>query len=510
VPRISSNLLAFLALSCLLLPWASLFFRTSLWWNEASYYTHGWMVPFLALILFFKRKNEWAYSISQKYDGVIILTICLFFLLPFRMTGEPDPFWRLPLWMEMSTLCIISFFVLRLFTKHFISLPAWFLCSIYLISCLPWPAHLESKLIYILTNWVSALTTESLLWLGHPAELMGNLILVDRKQVAIDHGCSGIRSFQNLFSFSLFFSIFFRHNLGGFLFNLSSALCFAVFFNFLRALSLSLVFLEFGNEAQENWHDTIGNTYVGLSVLSLYAFGKIFEIKNTGHRHEGLGILKANCIGQITPLSRFIPITLIAGELLTVSWFSWTQKKDPHFTWQVRLDESERIPEEIQKVLLFDYGEQGEMALSPTESAWIIHFGYEQDSAAASLCSRNHPPDFCMGHTGIKLVESGKLVEFNFGQSTLEFRHYAKPVSQEIPLSDLHVFWCSQPIDTRIENFVFKEANFIEKAQWFLSGRLSYERKVILISFTGQKSYQEARNLLSKTLKRIVQPSGNG
>jgi len=174
------------------------------------------------------------------------------------------------------------------------------------------------------------------------------------------------------------------------------------------------------------------------------------------------------------------------------------------------LDENERIPEEIQKVLLFDYGEQGEMALSPTESAWIIHFGYEQDSAAASLCSRNHPPDFCMGHTGIKLVESGKLVEFNFGQSSLEFRHYAKPVSQEIPLSDLHVFWCSQPIDTRIENFVFKEANFIEKAQWFLSGRLSYERKVILISFTGQKSYQEARNLLSKTLKRIVQPSGNG
>ena len=38
--------------------WVSLFSRMSLWWNDASYYTHGWGVPLLTLVLLAKRLPE--------------------------------------------------------------------------------------------------------------------------------------------------------------------------------------------------------------------------------------------------------------------------------------------------------------------------------------------------------------------------------------------------------------------------------------------------------------------
>ena len=54
--------------------WVSLFSRMSLWWNEASYYTHGWGVPLLALVLLAKRLPETlAENRQTKEPGLTIL-----------------------------------------------------------------------------------------------------------------------------------------------------------------------------------------------------------------------------------------------------------------------------------------------------------------------------------------------------------------------------------------------------------------------------------------------------
>ena len=90
--------------------------------------------------------------------------------LPARMLAEPDPFWRIPLWGEMLAICWIT----GLFIQHAklrISCQSWLPISLYLLTCLPWPAEMETKVVHGLTQMVSSLTTESLLLLGFPAIL---------------------------------------------------------------------------------------------------------------------------------------------------------------------------------------------------------------------------------------------------------------------------------------------------------------------------------------------------
>jgi exosortase len=490
-----------------LIPWASLLLRTSLWWNESSYYTHGWFVPVLALLLFVTRNNPKDGSIPSSKEIWIIISLTVFLFFPSRLISEPDPFWRLPLWLEMISLSLLTFFALRFLLPGKICLSAYSLSTIYLLTCLPWPAGMELEIIHTLTKWVSRLTAESLLWLGFPAEISGNLILVDRKEVVIDQGCSGIRSFQNLFSFSLFFSFYFRHHISGISLTIFAALLYAVFFNFLRALSLSLVFLILGTDAQNDWHDTIGNAFVAMSMLAIFLTGKILK------RAERENILNEGTISSAIHYSDFsknkwILVLIIAlPEIATFSWFTWSARSAPEFTWEVSLGKNaENIPSGIHKVLLFDYGEQGKINFENHNQAWVVHFGYHQDSAAASLCSRNHPPDFCMGHTGIRLTDSNKLVEFPCTESTLQFRHYAKPITPYAPLSDLHVFWCSQPLDSRISHFEFASHTLMQKVTWFLSGKLSYERKVLLISLPGERTFKQAKEDLFKILKTIIHP----
>ena len=89
--------------------WVSLFSRMSLWWNDASYYTHGWGVPLLALVLLVKRLPEsLAENGKGKEPGLTILFLPALLFLCFRFVGEPDPFWRLPLWGEMIFLSLLS------------------------------------------------------------------------------------------------------------------------------------------------------------------------------------------------------------------------------------------------------------------------------------------------------------------------------------------------------------------------------------------------------------------
>ena len=53
------------------------------------------------------------------------------------------------------------------------SLATWLLVSIYLMTALPWPAGIESKVVHGLTNLISQLTTEIILLSGFPAEMGG-------------------------------------------------------------------------------------------------------------------------------------------------------------------------------------------------------------------------------------------------------------------------------------------------------------------------------------------------
>ena len=199
-----------IAFGFLLFSWVSLLSRMSLWWNEASYYTHGWAVPVLSLLLLTQRNSDWKVSNKTPISPLHILAIGFLLLLPSRILSEPDPFWRVPLWGETIAHCLITGLFIYQTCKR-ICWQSWAWTSLYLCTALPWPSGLESVIIHELTSLVTLLTADCLLLLGYPAEISENAILVDLQKVTINQACSGIRSFQNLISLSVFLSIYFRY-----------------------------------------------------------------------------------------------------------------------------------------------------------------------------------------------------------------------------------------------------------------------------------------------------------
>jgi len=490
-----------------ILSWCSLLTRTSLWWNEASYYTHGWCVPLLALILLERRKNMHPRPASplKILFGLHIVLLVLY--TGARLIAEPDPFWRLPLWIELLLLSILTGFFLNESPYH-IPWKTWMPCAIYLFTCLPWPAGIESSTVHTLTKVVTNWTAEALLWAGHPAEVLDRAILVDQRIVAIDQACSGIRSLQNLISFTLFFSLYFRHQFLGFTITALSAIFLSVFFNFIRAFLLSWVFLEYDQHTQTAWHDFIGNTVITCSMGTLALIASSFSKKEYKNKLQSkVLITSSKPIRIASPI--FLPygFTLIACQGLVFLWFGFGVKTDTAFSWQaVPFAEEEKIPEDIQKTLLFDYGWQMKLNHGSYPKVEVMHFGYEEDSAAASLCSRNHPPDYCMGYTGIELIDHSSLVEYEFDGQKLGFRHYSAS-KQSDQVSNLHVFWGSFTLDGRIKPYEFSSPGIWEKFKWFISGKLSYQRKVLLIGINGTANDQQAIESLREILRKVIQKS---
>jgi exosortase/archaeosortase family protein len=489
--------------------WVSLFSRMSLWWNEASYYTHGWGVPLLALVLLAKRLPEpLAENGQAKEHGMQILFLPALLFLCFRFIGEPDPFWRLPLWGEMIFLSLLSglFFHQQ---KAPIRWQTWLLVSIYLMTALPWPAGLETKVVHGLTNLISQLTTETLLLSGFPAEMVGNSIRVDQLEITINQACSGIRSLQNLLSFAVFLLIYFRFDALRSCFLFGVAATTALLCNLCRALTLSFVFLNYGESTQVSWHDTIGNFYVILSMVSMFLYA--WYVKPT----EKLGkhpLPSGNYRAPHPPISRSASCVwigiLTTPPLITLVWFSYLCPATPSFVWQANLGtRATPLDPGVYHVLQYDYGNRTKIELTDGSIADVISFGYEQDSAAASLCSRNHPPDYCMGYSGIELTDSHSETAYPFNEQNLFFRHYSRRgPSHNHGSSDLHVFWGSFTLDSRILPFEFSSTSPWGKAGWFLSGKLSYERKVLLITLEGKRTQKEATACLFQVLEKIIQP----
>ena len=483
--------------------WISLLSRISLWWNEASYYTHGWAVPLLAFILIINRIPEQK-SAEKSFNPLYPILICFFLYLPACLIGKPDPFWRFPLWIETIGLCLLTGFFIQ-YTKLKVSWQTWSLITFYLLTALPWPAGLESRVVHELTQVVSELTTECLLLLGFPAILSQGAIFVDQDLVKINQACSGIRSLQNLISLGVFLSIYFRFHWGRFTFLLFISCLSTLFYNFWRALTLSYLSLEFGAEIQKEWHDFVGNSLVALSMLTVGFVGWSLRIKTDSEKISSNHYLDQRTDSR-PPFFSWIFLGVFAlPHALTFIWFSMLCPKPPVFSWEIDLGEStENIEQGIEDVLLFDYGEKKKFPVGPDGWAEVIHFGYNQESAAASLCSRNHPPDYCMGYSGVKILESDSEVTFDFEGAPLVFRHYASPPEPVIGDKGIDVFWGSFTLDSRIGAFDFENSSILEKAKWFVSGKLSYERKVLLVTMQGTKHKKNAKDELFALLSKIL------
>jgi exosortase len=524
MPHVEKSAPAWLPWMGVLVLWGLFFVREHLWWSVGSYYTYGWAVPPLAILLWWRRSESTTSNREKATTGKPwVLFALLAIYLPLRLLAEPDPFWRLPLWAEALALCGITLALARQNQGR----DAWRTYAwpmVFLLTALPWPATAETWLVQGLSSQVTKATAETLLWLGHPAEAMGNQIMVDEKVIQIDASCSGIRSFQCLLAFGLFFGEYYRQRVSRRLTTLMVALALAFAFNLMRALALSMISLEGTLDTYKIWHDPIGFMAVCFAFASLWALSrnweKSCEAGETSSEPEekefGQEVENAFRTSASFPLGKSVAWAFALGCLLpeafTATWFRYLATPQDSPNWTVRWPNDENatikrfpISKGVEDVLQFDYGERVEMDLAEMGKAEAHFFGYDGSDIAASLCSLEHSPYHCMQAMGVQLL--GGQPEFIYmtrNGASLIFRHYVTGPKNDYGHYPMHIFWCPWIKDDRSGLFAGPDKSWSEKARGFLTGKISYERKVLLLVLFGHRDFHSAKKDLLTLLEQIV------
>ena len=487
--------------------WGFFFLRAHLWWNEASYYTYGWAVPLLACLLCYRvDKSSLAPVKRVREGGLAPVGWLLSLYVPLRLVAEPDPFWRFPLWLEAGLLIVLTLTWLRwLYGREAVGL--FLVPCLFLLTALPWPAVLETRLVQGMTSLVTLATAEALLWMGHPAEVMGHTLNVGEQKVLISNTCSGIRSFQGLLAAALFMIAYLRLSKGVAVAVVLVSVLLAFFFNLCRAVALALISLQGGEAVYARWHDPVGYLSVAASFLAVVLIARRFR---PGGRAVPLQTDMPTISGMKPRLFVLALVACIVPEALAQGWFRWVSRVEPVPHWHVQWPgQAQPIEQPVQDVLLFDYGNLARLALSDGTSATVIHFGYDGSSPGASICSRNHDPATCMGRLGTRLADGAGDVTCEVEDARLVFRHYvagARDVRGRFPLN---VWWCPWVEDPRSGAFTDPGGSLLEKGRRFLSGKLSFERKVLLVLLEGSRDSAEAEAGLREVVRMVVRP-GDG
>jgi exosortase len=495
-----------------LLGWITLFAQARYHWGENSYYAYGWSIPFLAILLGLRRLqnvSQPSHPAPSSRGAFSALFLFLILLIPLRLVAEPDPYWRLPLWLQAIILIMVTLLALRLLFGQ----SAWrnflFPC-LFTLTALPWPTFAESVLVHTLTGWVTSIDAEILLLCGQPAEVVENIIQVAGERIEIDATCSGIRSFQCLLAFGLFFGEYFRLPWLARCLVACAGLFFALGFNLVRALTLSFLSLESDVEIYDSWHDPVGHLAVALAFLSLF----LFALWIKGFRGIAKNSKHPLTFSPAPPvLSGLACFLSILPEAATQGWFRFgvTERNIPEWSveWAaVKEDKLNFIPfrKTTVDILLFDHGKRALIEMKNGSLAEIFYYEYDGSRPAPSICSRHHNPSVCMAATAAHLAGGNETSYLSVGSAKLRFTQYVAGKPDYVGQYPIHAFWCPWTPDSRSGAIHFQDLPRSDRIANFLTGRIDYARKVLLVVLHGNQTMKQAETNMKSLLGEILRP----
>lgn len=384
--------------------WGVFFWQASSFWDPESHYFFGWVVPPLGIYLLARRWQLIRHlpdtpMVSMRWAVVGILPAYLI----LRMVAFADlfPMWNLPMWL-LGAVALLSV------TLYFAAMRGWgtavylLLPQLFFLTALPWPTAIHLYAVDTLTDSVAATAVEILSFAGHPADLVGQRILIGNESVEVGEACSGIRSLQALVMCAFFLGELGRlhwiKRMGLFL----GAAVASYITNSVRAWVLGLVSLEGGIEAFDKWHDNTGAIAFVVAIALLFALFSWWDVPEAQSKPK-----------PTQPLSK-PPRLLLAGcgclvliELLLPLVYGY--KKLPAYAveWET-LNEMGFYEENVlaplaEDLLKFDVGR----SITAFVGGKRLDVAYFEWAGGIELKVPNaHTPDECMGnYGGMELIE---------------------------------------------------------------------------------------------------------
>ncbi|MCX6344468.1 MAG: exosortase/archaeosortase family protein [Armatimonadetes bacterium] len=238
----------------------------AIWDEQDSYYSHGWLVPFMALfLLWVNRKIITQTPIKPSWYGLLILAVAA-------------PIHSVAMLMELRVLYMLTFFttlfgILLLFfgwrMVKVVGVPV-----LFLITMMPIASGVIDSLTANAQLVSAAVATRFLQWTGYEVTRYGNIITGDGLpcDLRVASPCSGLRLLISLITFTWFFTyvIIAPKWKKAILFLMAFPL--GVFINSLRITMIGYVGFWIGTEeAVRSFHNSSG--YIGLLLCFAILFG---------------------------------------------------------------------------------------------------------------------------------------------------------------------------------------------------------------------------------------------
>jgi exosortase len=485
-------------------------------WTINPQYSHGWLVPLLAVYLFWRRwqdRPEPSPSSSRRRRWLLLgpsLVIAVT-LLPMRIIEEANPDWRLIDWILTAAAAALTLLGFawsggRPWVRHFAFPVLFIFCAV------PWPTSLENSIVQNLMRLVAGLSVEGLNWIGVPALQLGNMIETDVGVISISEACSGLRTVQATLMAALLFGELDRLSVLYRVLLVPTGFLLAFLCNFLRALFLVALVIHDGPGILTKWHDPVGYMEMFVCLFALYGVSVWFCSLNRAEPVARAQLSRPPWLPPDYILGGSIA-WIVLVEIATQGWFAWHEQglvnRD---RWAVRWPVSHvayreiPITENAAIMLRFNEGHAAGWTESGNREFAIFFFRWKPGRAAAQL-ARSHNPEIC-------LPASGRVLEKDLGVKILTAGKFRLPFHGYI-FSDhntpIYVFYCSwedkvqsSPAGELVEDWSVRSRL---GAAW--AGHRHLGQQVLEVLLSGMPDADAAERDLENLLSEAVQPVGS-
>lgn len=243
--------------------YATTFERMALRWSQDPQYSHGYIVPVLALIvLWFRRGDFPAGRAAPSWLGVPLLLAGA----ALRVAGALFAFD----WLEAGSLLFTLAGACCALLGPAVLRWAWPVGALLLFA-LPWPWQFDNLLTYPLRRIATLASTYSLQVVGLPALARGNIIVIDELEVGVVEACSGLGMLMTFFALSTAVALVIdRTNFDRWVIFLS-AVPIGVAMNVMRiTVTVALYVVADAEVAQVVFHDVAGWVMMPLALATLW------------------------------------------------------------------------------------------------------------------------------------------------------------------------------------------------------------------------------------------------
>ncbi|MEM8668680.1 MAG: exosortase/archaeosortase family protein [Planctomycetota bacterium] len=245
--------------------WPTLIWMEDAWRNEPDY-SHGYLVPILAVLLCWHRRDSFpGIRTTPSWGGLSLVVLAIV----MRVVGRLIYADFLDAWSILPLISGLVWVVLGPAALKWASPAIAFLFLMF-----PLPYQAESMMSWKLQGIATDLSTVFLRILGQPAVAEGHVIWFNEERLLVEEACSGLRIFIGVAALAFFWSAMVKRSWVDRLVLLASVLPLAVFVNAVRITTVGILYQFYDDiQIQDRIHDISGY------LMIPFAFGLLWLLK---------------------------------------------------------------------------------------------------------------------------------------------------------------------------------------------------------------------------------------